>query len=323
MTQEHFAQQRLASSSDASGNSSDQVLLREAVDHVDQGIVIVDSAMRVCFVNAKARSIWGLSESQCSCRPTFTDFIYDVAAAGSYDLPADELAGFVLRRFDTLFSGDPAPVDIRTREGRIIRAQVTPLPSGGRMLTYVDITDLVNQAAHFRQLANIDPLTGLPNRREFLARARIEWDRFRRYGSLFSVAFLDIDHFKKINDQFGHAVGDRALLHVASILQHGKRSLDLVARVGGEEFSVLMPNTGASDALTFAERLRGAVANFPLYVDQTPISLTISLGLAQAEEHLGCAESVVAVADRRLYAAKHLGRNRSVGPANDPASSAQ
>ena len=106
-------------------------LIREAIENVDQGIVIIDRAMRVCLANAKARAIWQLRDEHCADRPLFSEFIYNIAAAGAYDLSPDELAGYVLHRFETVDTGDSTPVDIRTRDGRIIRAQVTPLPSGG------------------------------------------------------------------------------------------------------------------------------------------------------------------------------------------------
>ena len=107
-------------------------LLREAVENVDQGIVIIDSAMQVCLANAKARALWRLRDEQCTGRPLFSEFIYNIAAAGAYDLSPDELAGYVLRRFETVNSGDSTPVDIRTRDGRIIRAQVNPATTSRR-----------------------------------------------------------------------------------------------------------------------------------------------------------------------------------------------
>jgi diguanylate cyclase (GGDEF)-like protein len=289
-------------------------MLREAFDHADQGFVVIDPAMRVIFVNARARDIWKLREDQCEGQPLFSEFIYNIAAGGAYDLSHDELAGYVLRRFETVKTGDPSPIDIHTSSGRTIRAQVTPLPSGARMLTHVDVTDLVQQADHFRKLASADPLTGLSNRREFLKAAQGEFDRFRRYHAPFAVALLDIDQFKQINDQYGHDVGDRAILHLGSIIQHCKRSTDLVARLGGDEFSVLLPNTSAEEAMKFAERLRATVEFFPLYLDSAPIKLTVSIGVAEAADSLMCPEAILKVADERLYIAKRMGRNRCSGP---------
>ena len=278
------------------------------MENVDQGIVIIDSAMRVCLANAKARALWRLRDEQCTGRPPFAEFIYNIAAGGAYDLSPDELAGYVLRRFETVNSGDSTPVDIRTRDGRIIRAQVTPLPSGGRMLTHTDITDLIQHADHFRQLANTDPLTGLPNQRDFLARGRAEWDRFRRYHEPFCIAVVDIDHFKQVNDTYGHDIGDRAILHIACILEHNKRAPDLVARTGGDEFCILMPHTSVVDAASFADRLRRAVAHYPLYAEEKPINATISIGVAEAQDSFLGVEAVIKTADERLYAAKRQGR---------------
>lgn len=287
-------------------------LLREAVENVDQGIVIIDAAMRVCLVNSKARALWRLCDKHCAGRPLFSEFIYNIAAAGAYDLSPDELAGYVLRRFETVHNGDNTPVDIRTHNGRIIRAQVTPLPSGGRMLTHTDITDLILHADHFRQLANSDALTGLPNGRDFFAKARIEWDRFRRYHAPFCIAVVDIDRFKRINDDFGHDIGDRAILHVACILEHSKRTTDLVARTGGDEFCILMPNTSEPDAACFGERLRLAVAHYPLYVDENPIVSTISIGVAEADDLLSGVEALIKNADERLYLAKRQAQEASI-----------
>jgi diguanylate cyclase (GGDEF)-like protein len=293
---------------------SEYTTLREAFDHADQGIVVIDEKMRVIFVNARARDIWKLRNDQCDRQPLFSDFIYNIATAGAYDLSDDELAGYVLRRFETVKNGDPTPIDIRTTCGRTIRAQVTPLPSGGRMLTHVDVTDLVQQADHFRRLASADPLTGLSNRREFLRLAQGEFDRLRRYHAPFAIALLDIDQFKQINDEYGHDVGDRAILHLASIIQHCKRATDAVARLGGDEFSVLLANTSAGEAMKFAERLRATVEFFPLYLNSTPIKLTISIGVAEAADSLMHPEAILKLADERLYVAKRTGRNRCSGP---------
>lgn len=292
-----------------SATAADTELLREAVDHVSQGVVILDAAMQVRFVNAAARQMWGLTEEQCAGAPDFGEFIYNIATTGVYGLPEDELAGYVLRRFDTVQSGSSIPIDIRTICGKTIRAQVTPLPSGGRMLTHVDVTDLVQEADHLRQLASLDPLTGLANRRDFIARAEAEFTRYRRYNTPFSIAAIDIDLFKRVNDELGHDVGDRAILHVASILEHCKRATDVVARLGGDEFSVLLPNTPASDGLVFVERVRRTVEFFPLHTEAAPVNLTMSAGLAEAREAMLCAEAVLKAADEALYAAKRSGRN--------------
>ena len=207
---------------------------------------------------------------------------------------------YVLRRFETVKSGDPTPIDIRLADGRTIRAQVTPLPSGGRMITHADVSDLISRASHYRQLANVDALTGLPNSRAFLDIMRAELSRFRRYHEPFCVVAIDLDHLKRVNDEFGHDVGDRAILHVASILSHGKRSTDTLARAGGDEFTLLLPGTPEVGALVLAERLQTSVAYFPMYVGTSPVNLSISVGVAHGGDAACDAEQIVNAAGEQL-----------------------
>ena len=136
-----------------------------------------------------------------------------------------------------------ADVLIVLNTGETIRFKWTVLPDGGRMLSYTQVTDLVQRADEWEDLASIDGLTGLFNRRHFLELAESEWSRFDRYERPLSLVMIDIDRFKSINDRFGHDVGDRVIEHVASICREGKRASDIVARIGGEEFVMLLPET--------------------------------------------------------------------------------
>lgn len=111
------------------------------------------------------------------------------------------------------------------------------------MLTYCDISDLVRSAEQLEKLATIDSMTGLFNRRHFLALAAAEWSRFLRYQRPLSMLAIDVDHFKSVNDRYGHAVGDEAIASVAATCQQCKRASDIVGRIGGEEFAVLLPET--------------------------------------------------------------------------------
>jgi diguanylate cyclase (GGDEF)-like protein len=152
-----------------------------------------------------------------------------------------------------------------------------------------------------------DPLTGCANRRALLQRLDEELQRRRRVAHPLSVAMIDIDHFKSVNDRFGHAVGDQALRHVAATLQAGLRGSDLLARVGGEEFVLMLVDTPQPAALALLERLRAGLAAAPLpSMDE---ALTASMGLAEAQADDDC-DSLLARADAGLYAAKAGGRNR-------------
>jgi diguanylate cyclase (GGDEF)-like protein len=156
-------------------------------------------------------------------------------------------------------------------------------------------------------LSETDTITVLANRRrldEFMAG---EWQRVQRHGSILSAIALDIDHFKRVNDVHGHGAGDEVLRHVARVLRERMRSTDVVARVGGEEFVVVLPHAGLEGALATAERLRTDVAR--LRPPPLPYDLSASFGVASYEAG-DTPRSLLARADEALYAAKRAGRNR-------------
>jgi diguanylate cyclase (GGDEF)-like protein/putative nucleotidyltransferase with HDIG domain len=168
--------------------------------------------------------------------------------------------------------------------------------------------------ARLYNAARTDPLTKLSNRRGFRELLDLELERARRGGTAMAVLVGDLDSFKDINDRSGHKVGDAALRRVAGLLSEGKRQIDTVARVGGEEFSLIVPDTERNGALVLAERLRRALAE-EFAGDPTP--LTISFGLSAYPEHGETAAALLHAADQALYGAKRSGRNRTV--AHSPA----
>jgi diguanylate cyclase (GGDEF)-like protein len=158
-------------------------------------------------------------------------------------------------------------------------------------------------------LATTDELTGLKNRREAMARLKEEWSTSERYGNDFSCLYLDIDHFKKFNDDFGHDVGDIVLKHVAKILQESTRHGESVFRLGGEEFLVLCQMTDLQSAIEAGERIRRAVQENPPQAKDGPLSVTTSIGAAARDETMTCHDDLLIKADKALYKAKAEGRN--------------
>jgi diguanylate cyclase (GGDEF)-like protein len=158
-------------------------------------------------------------------------------------------------------------------------------------------------------LASRDPLTGALNRRAFAEAIDAAVARVRRGEDTCAVAILDIDRFKSINDGFGHAEGDRALCHLTALLRERTRGGDLVGRLGGEEFAVLLHGTGAGGAEAFAEDVRTALAE---RAQDAPTSFTVSIGVAALKDGDGTAEGMLVAADHALYAAKQAGRDRVV-----------
>lgn len=169
-----------------------------------------------------------------------------------------------------------------------------------------------------RSAALTDPLTGLPNRRFGMQQLKQEWERSRRSGQPLSVALVDLDHFKTINDGGGHDIGDAVLREVSDTLGESSRAGDMVARVGGEEFLVLVPGGDLETAQVAAERLRRAVEDLPpLHLDE-PVALTISVGVATREPWMRGIDDLLRTADQALYRAKAAGRNRVCSGGEEP-----
>src|SRR4051812_35386231 len=190
----------------------------------------------------------------------------------------------------------------------VIRRLVTSLSVFA--LTFVVIAWIADRwrdrEARYHRLASVDSLTGLTNRRRFFNVAAQELARSRRYGSALAIVLVDLDHFKRINDEHGHLIGDRALAHAASILVREGRDVDVVARYGGEEFAILLPMTNVTGAKEMAERCVRQLAGAPLQIEgMAPIRITASMGVACVEGHLcGALEELLRAADAALYRAK-------------------
>jgi len=160
-------------------------------------------------------------------------------------------------------------------------------------------------------LATTDFLTELPNRRQFLTRLTEEFHRVQRLGNqCCSVLMLDLDRFKRINDTYGHAVGDAVLVHFAQIMRKTFRKIDMAARMGGEEFAVILPGSDLAVAHASAERLRERVAKIPFLQDGKSISVTVSIGAAAMVSSDSDADQTLIRADEALYRAKENGRNQ-------------
>ncbi len=205
-----------------------------------------------------------------------------------------------------------APLSQLARGMRLLSNQrwKYPLPIKG----FGEISDLIRSFNHMAELINhqketltreaeTDELTGLLNFRAFQDRVQAEMSRSRRNGKPLSLILADIDHFKKFNDTHGHLAGNDALKDIATRLREGCRQYDFVARFGGEELAVVMPETGHEDAILMAERLRRLIS-------QGTFGLTVSCGVATFPKEAKDLKQLIAVADERLYEAKSQGRNR-------------
>lgn len=173
-----------------------------------------------------------------------------------------------------------------------------------------DITERKRMQDELKRIATIDPLTGVANRRYFMESVAQEMLRSERYGNNLSLLFIDIDHFKQINDTYGHSAGDEVLLALVSIGHDTLRTVDLFCRWGGEEFAAFLPETGHADALYVAERLRRAFEQAQVQLaDGRIVTFTVSIGVATRNKSIGTLEELLREADLALYEAKYSGRN--------------
>lgn len=161
----------------------------------------------------------------------------------------------------------------------------------------------------YQKMATQDYLTGVSNRRFFMERAQEELSRANRYTHPLTFMMMDIDHFKRINDTYGHHAGDQVLKNVASICTDNLRVHDLFGRIGGEEFSAMLPETNLNDAIVVAERIRKSIEEAEWAIDGKKVSCTISIGMSQLNDDSETLDNLMKKADEALYLAKSSGRN--------------
>jgi diguanylate cyclase (GGDEF)-like protein len=301
--------------------SHELLILQAALDNVDYGVLLLDENMRARFINRASRQIWNMPDALAASRPSFTELMRHACDSGAFALPADKLDAYVEWRVALVRGGYEAPMDLQLANGKILRFQCKALPAGGRFLSYTEVTDLVRNAERLERLATTDEMTGICNRRHFLTLAETEWRRFQDDGAPFALLILDVDLFKSINDRFGHYVGDAVIKSVAAICQREKRDADILARIGGEEFVLLLPQTRRNEAVGFAEKLRQRVETEPFVHDGESLRLTISIGVAEAEAGMTGISDIMKRADQALYDAKRGGRNRVESRARQAGSS--
>ena len=182
---------------------------------------------------------------------------------------------------------------------------------GMALLTLRHYWRILSQQQELVRLANTDVLTGVANRRSFIDRAGHEINRAKRTGTALAVMLIDIDHFKSINDRHGHATGDLAIQAFADICRRCVRNVDLISRIGGDEFAVLLPETDADGAMQVAERIRSEVERHSLQdAKGQPIAITTSIGVVMLHAGGQHVEAALALADTALYEAKRRGRNQ-------------
>ena len=288
--------------------------LRAVIDTATDGVLIVGDGHRIETFNPACEAIFGWKAEEIVGRPVseliggdarsrrggggygFDDLVKSLEAAGD---AKGHVRTVRARRRDG--SGFPLEVSI----SRTL-VQTTPI----YVAIVRDVTEAVRAHEELFALATKDSLTGLRNRRYFLEGAETEFARSRRHGRAFSLMLIDADHFKRINDTYGHDAGDRVLQAIAEVTTDCLREVDLIGRLGGEEFAVAMPDCELATALVVADRLRQQIAARMMETEAGVFTVTVSIGVAGASADDKTLNQMLRRSDQALYAAKHGGRNQ-------------
>lgn len=309
-------------------------LLNFILEKINVGVFVLNRDMTVVFWNHFMEMNSGREEHEIVGRNIFEVFP---------ELPKTWLekkiqSVFVLKNF-AFTSWEQRPYLFKFRHNRPVtggvdcmRQNCTFVPvkdENGQVnhvcVTLIDVTDtsiyqsqLIETRDRLDEASNRDGLTGVYNRRYLEQALAKEFARVKRYDETLSLIMLDIDHFKRVNDERGHLAGDEVIRRTAEILSNGIRESDTLGRYGGEEFAVLLPHTKLDGALVLAERLRKCVAAQPITFGNQSIPVTISIGVAELHPDTPSYEQLIQDADTALYQSKDGGRNR-VTAFNPPA----
>jgi diguanylate cyclase (GGDEF)-like protein len=292
-----------------------EALLRAIHEASPMGILVVNEHAKIVSHNQRFLEVWRICES---------GFQNGASVVGSDDAPILALVvqrvknpeSFVARvreLYQNPEFDDHCEIDLL--DGRTLERQSTALRAGdgkylGRVWFFRDVTSQKQAQARLLEVARLDPLTEVANRRYLRERAGQEFARARRLSALLTMLAMDIDHFKRVNDTYGHAAGDHVLKSFCRTTAALLRPYDVLGRTGGEEFVVVLPDTCLDVGLEVAERVRASAESSRLKWRGEQIVITVSIGITQVQPSDPCLDDVFERADRALYAAKFAGRNR-------------
>lgn len=283
-------------------------MLDAALNATANAIVITDTNAVIEWANPAFARLTGFSQSEAIGRMP-----KELISSGKQD------TRFYADMWQTILGGKVWRGELvnKHKSGALYHESLTITPvldRDGKPKHFVavkeDVTQRKEQESELRLQATTDPLTGAMNRRAIIDNVTLELERVKRHGRNSCFMMLDLDHFKRVNDEHGHAVGDVVLKHFCTLATAALRKIDMLGRIGGEEFGILLTETTLEGAIELAERLRLALEASPVRVDDIPIPITVSIGVALIAPGDQGPDQVLARADQALYLAKTNGRNR-------------
>jgi diguanylate cyclase (GGDEF)-like protein/PAS domain S-box-containing protein len=272
------------------------------INSIHAGIVLIDAEThKIRDANPEALQLMGASKSQVLGK-----------ICHKYICPAEIGSCPITDKGQKVDNSERVLLTLDGKKVPILKTVASINFNGREQLleTFLDITHMKLLQKELELMATTDSLTGIFNRRHFIELSENEISRAKRSQIPFSIAMIDIDHFKRVNDAHGHPVGDLVIKALVAIFKDDLRPYDLLGRLGGEEFAITMAECDLQRAFAVSERLRERVANHVINANGQDIKLTISAGVAEMSGNRESLESIINRADQALYLAKGLGRNR-------------
>lgn len=286
--------------------------LQAVLDNLPFGVMVLDRQVNCIYWNQQSEELFDFPPGFIYRGIPVLDILRKVAANGIYGTVNVEQQ--VMQRMKIIASFQAHQVELTCPNGRYLRVLGAPVHIGddtvGMVLLQEDITERRNDQATLERLATTDPLTGLLNRRAYLDTTEQEVRRAHRYGQSLSMLMLDVDHFKRINDRYGHPAGDEVLRQIAQTCCKHLRDEDITGRLGGEEFAITLIQAPLRSAMVVAERLRKAIEALVIEHEGRKIQVTVSIGATEYGPATGEIGRLISRADELLYQAKASGRNR-------------
>ena len=285
--------------------------LSDAIEAIPDAFAYYDKDDVLRVFNAQYRALYALSQDLIYVGAKFEDIIRTGVERGQYKDAIGREEEWLAHRFAE-HANPTTALEQQLDDGRWVRIEERKTRDGGTVGVRIDVTQLKQREQELKHLSVTDHLTGISNRRMLLSELQTAHGKVQSESGTYSLLMIDVDHFKKVNDTYGHAMGDEVLKRLTQLIKGELRPHDHICRYGGEEFAVLLPDTSIGGAFSTAERIRTSAKSQRIEADGNSIQISISVGATQIDSRDENYDTALARADSALYQAKELGRDRVI-----------